>query len=322
MPVQFTKIQMQEPILKIEQLSHRYSKDWAVRDVSFEINKNGIVGLLGSNGAGKSTTMNILCGVLSQTEGKVLIEGFDTRKDPEAAKKRIGFLPQNAPLHLELTVNEYLTYCAHLRLIDKDKIKAAVDAVKERCGVAHFSNRLIGNLSGGYRQRVGIAQAIIHQPLLVVLDEPTNGLDPNQILEVRHLIREIAEERAVIFSSHILAEIQATCQDIIMIEGGKMVFKNTMDAFNNYIEPNSLLVTLQHPPDAQELKAIDGVEQVEFLSAKVIRMHFNVSPKITEDLVKTSVLRNWGLSEITLEKSSLDAIFAQLSNQKPNQIAK
>lgn len=322
MPVQFTKIQMQEPILKIEQLSHRYSKDWAVRDVSFEINKNGIVGLLGSNGAGKSTTMNILCGVLSQTEGKVLIEGFDTRKDPEAAKKRIGFLPQNAPLHLELTVNEYLTYCAHLRLIDKDKIKAAVDAVKERCGVTHFSNRLIGNLSGGYRQRVGIAQAIIHQPLLVVLDEPTNGLDPNQILEVRHLIREIAEERAVIFSSHILAEIQATCQDIIMIEGGKMVFKNTMDAFNNYIEPNSLLVTLQNPPDAQELKSIDGVEQVEFLSAKVIRMHFNVSPKITEELVKTSVLRNWGLSEITLEKSSLDAIFAQLSNKKPNQIAK
>lgn len=313
---------MQESILKIEHLSHRYSKDWAVRDVSFEINRNGIVGLLGSNGAGKSTTMNILCGVLSQTEGKVLIEGFDTRENPEAAKKRIGFLPQNAPLHLELTVNEYLIYCAHLRLIDRAKIKAAVDAVKERCGVAHFSNRLIGNLSGGYRQRVGIAQAIIHQPLLVVLDEPTNGLDPNQILEVRHLIREIAEERAVIFSSHILAEIQATCQEIIMIEGGKMVFKNTMDAFNNYIKPNSLLVTLQNPPDAMELSAIEGVEAVEFLTPKIIRIHFNAAPKISEELVRISILRNWQLSEITLEKSSLDAIFAQLSNKKINQIIK
>jgi len=313
---------MQKPILKIEHLSHRYSKDWAVRDVSFEINKNGIVGLLGSNGAGKSTTMNILCGVLSQTEGKVFIEGYDTRENPEAAKRRIGFLPQNAPLHLELTVNEYLTYCAHLRLIDKNKIKAAVDAVKERCGVAHFSNRLIGNLSGGYRQRVGIAQAIIHQPLLVVLDEPTNGLDPNQILEVRHLIREIAEERAVIFSSHILAEIQATCQEIIMIEGGKMVFKNTMDAFNNYIEPNSLLVTLQNPPNAEELGSIEGVTNVEFVTPKIIRMHFSASPKISEDLVRISISRNWRLSEITLEKSSLDAIFAQLSNKKPNQTTK
>ncbi len=163
---------------------------------------------------------------------------------------------------------------------------------------------------------MGIAQAIIHQPLLVVLDEPTNGLDPNQILEVRHLIREIAEERAVIFSSHILAEIQATCQEIIMIEGGKMVFKNTMDAFNNYIEPNSLLVTLQNPPDATELSAIEGVEGVEFITPKIIRIHFNTAPKISEDLVRISILRNWRLSEITLEKSSLDAIFAQLSNKK------
>ena len=224
---------MQESIVKLEHLSHRYSKDWAVRDISFEIHKTGIVGLLGSNGAGKSTTMNILCGVLSQTEGKVTIDGIDLRENPEEAKKRIGFLPQNAPLYLELTVDEYLTYCAPLRLIPKAQIKAAVEEVKKKCGVAHFSKRLIGNLSGGYRQRVGIAQAIIHKPLLVVLDEPTNGLDPNQILEVRSLIKEIAAERSVIFSSHILAEIQATCYDIIMIEGGKMVFSDTMELFNN-----------------------------------------------------------------------------------------
>ncbi|MRG44605.1 ATP-binding cassette domain-containing protein [Chitinophaga sp. SYP-B3965] len=307
---------MQDNIVKIEGLSHRYSKDWAVKDVSFEINKKGILGLLGSNGAGKSTTMNILCGVLSQTEGKVLIEGIDMRAHPEEAKKRIGFLPQSAPLYLEQTVDEYLTFCAHLRFIDKRRVKEAVDQVKERCGVAHFSKRLIGNLSGGYRQRVGIAQALIHKPLLVVLDEPTNGLDPNQILEVRQLIKEIAEDRAVIFSSHILSEIQATCQDIIMIEGGKIVFKDTMDSFNNYIEPDSLIATLENPPEEKEIRAINGIKDVEFLTAKTIRVRFEPAADIAENIIEMSVLRKWRLKEITLERSSLDAIFAQLSNKK------
>lgn len=307
---------MKQSIVKLEHLSHRYSRDWAVKDISFEINKTGIVGLLGSNGAGKSTTMNILCGVLSQTEGRVLIEGFDTRENPAEAKKRIGFLPQNAPLYLEVTVDEYLTYCAHLRQIPVARIKSAVDEVKERCGVAHFSKRLIGNLSGGYRQRVGIAQAIIHQPLLVVLDEPTNGLDPNQILEVRHLIKEIAEERSVIFSSHILAEIQATCLDIIMIEGGKMVFSDTMDSFNNYIEPNSLVVSFANPPAVAELAAIPGITQVEFIQDETVRMHFDAPKEITERVVERSIALGWRLQEINLEKSSLDAIFAQLSNTK------
>lgn len=308
---------MQDNIVRIEGLSHRYSKDWAVKDVSFEINKKGILGLLGSNGAGKSTTMNILCGVLSQTQGKVLIEGIDMRANPEEAKKRIGFLPQNAPLYLEQTVDEYLTFCAHLRLIDKHRVKEAVDTVKEKCGVAHFSKRLIGNLSGGYRQRVGIAQALIHKPLLVVLDEPTNGLDPNQILEVRSLIKEIAADRAVIFSSHILSEIQATCQDIIMIEDGRIVFKDTMDAFNNYIEPDSLIATLGNPPAESELRAIEGIRNVEFLTEKTIRVRFEPAADIAENIVEMSVQRKWRLKEITLEKSSLDAIFAQLSNKKP-----
>ena len=307
---------MQDNIVKIEGLSHRYSKDWAVQDVSFDINKKGIVGLLGSNGAGKSTTMNILCGVLSQTTGKVLIEGIDMRTHPEEAKKRIGFLPQNAPLYLEQTVDEYLTYCAHLRFVDKRRIKTAVAEVKERCGVAHFSHRLIGNLSGGYRQRVGIAQALIHRPLLVVLDEPTNGLDPNQILEVRQLIKEIATDRAVIFSSHILSEIQATCQDIIMIEGGRMVFKDTMESFNNYIAPDSLVTTMENPPALAVLQQIKGIKEVEFLTDKSIRMRFEPAAEIAESIVELSVKSGWRLKEITLEKSSLDAIFAQLSNKK------
>jgi ABC-2 type transport system ATP-binding protein len=309
---------MSESIVKIEGLSHRYSRAWAIRDISFEINQTGIVGLLGSNGAGKSTTMNILCGVLNQTEGRVLIDETDIRENPERAKKSIGFLPQNAPLYLDFTVDEYLTYCAHLRLIQKEKIKKAVQTVKERCGVAHFSKRLIGNLSGGYRQRVGIAQAIIHKPKLVVLDEPTNGLDPNQILEVRSLIKEIAEERSVIFSSHILAEIQATCRDIIMIEGGRIVFSDTMAAFNNYIEPNSLVVHLEAPPAVAELSAIPGITHVEPISDKHFRLKFGADPDISEKVVQLSVERSWRLKEITLEKSSLDEIFAQLSIHHPN----
>jgi ABC-2 type transport system ATP-binding protein len=306
---------VKQSIVKIENLSHRYTRDWAIRDINFEIDKTGILGLLGSNGAGKSTTMNILCGVLNQTEGSVYIDGIDIRQQPEEAKKLLGFLPQNAPLHLELTVEEYLTYCAEIRNVDKDHIKQAVDEVMEKCGVAHFAKRLLRNLSGGYRQRVGIAQAIIHKPKLVVLDEPTNGLDPNQILEVRKLIREIAEERAVIFSTHILSEVQAICRDIKMIENGRMVFADTMDAFNNYIMPDTILAFMDNPPSVEELNAIPGITGVELLNDRSIRLRFKASADISKKIITMSVQQGWELKEIMLEKSSLDEVFAQLSNK-------
>lgn len=305
---------MLENIVRIENLSHRYSKAWAIRNINLEINKTGILGLLGSNGAGKSTTMNILCGVLNQTEGNVFIGGINIRENPREAKKQIGFLPQHPPLHLELTVDEYLTHCAHLRLIDKDKVKQAVEDAKARCGVSHFSTRLLRNLSGGYRQRVGIAQAIIHKPQLVVLDEPTNGLDPNQILEVRSLIKEIAEERAVIFSTHILSEVQVLCRDIKMIEKGRVVFSDTMEAFNNYIEPNGVMIWLGKAPHKEEFLAIPGVTGVEYLTANQVRLRINSTPDICERLIELSVTRGWQMREISLEKSSLDDVFKQLSS--------
>jgi ABC-2 type transport system ATP-binding protein len=306
---------MQHPILKVTHLSHRYASAWAIRDINLEINQTGIVGLLGSNGAGKSTTMNIFCGVLNQTEGTVTIDGIDLRKHPELAKKQIGFLPQNPPLYMDLTVDEYLTHCAYLRLVEKDKIRTALEAAKERCGIAHFSKRLIKNLSGGYRQRVGIAQAIIHRPKLVVLDEPTNGLDPNQILEVRSLIKEIATDRAVIFSTHILSEVQVLCKDIKMIEGGKMVFADTMDAFNNYIEPHSILAHMDNPPASEEFLKLDGITKVDFLTERQVRLFFNGDQGISEKIIKASVLNDWRLKEISLDKTSVDEIFAQLSNK-------
>jgi len=304
---------MSNPIVRIEKLSHRYTNAWAIRDINIDIPHNGIVGLLGSNGAGKSTTMNILCGALNQTEGNVYINGVNMRENPVEAKKQIGFLPQNPPLYMDLTVDEYLYYCAGLRRIPDNSADAAVKEAKERCGVAHFSGRLLKNLSGGYRQRVGIAQAIVHRPKLVVLDEPTNGLDPNQIIEVRSLIREIAQDRAVIFSSHILSEVQLLCKEIRMIESGRIVFSDTMDAFNNYVEPHSVLIHMENPPAAEALMQVQGVTKVDFLTERQVRVYFTGDQEITERLVTASVTQGWRLREISLDKTALDEIFKQLS---------
>ena len=304
---------MEEVIVKVENLSHRYSVHWAVRDINFEILKNGIYGLLGSNGAGKSTTMNIMCGVLKPTRGNVFIKGINTRENPVEAKRHIGFLPQQPPLHVDLTVEEYLEYCASLRHIPSKQIHKAVIDVMGKCGISHFQKRLIRNLSGGYQQRVGIAQAIIHKPDFVVLDEPTNGLDPNQIMEIRHLVKEIAEERTVVLSTHILSEVQATCKYIRMIEQGSLVFSGTVEEFDNYITPSSVCVSLITRPTVEELRTIPGVLQVEELGGTRFRLHFTNAQEMMEKVVEISMTRDWRLNEIYLEKSSLDPIFAKLS---------
>ena len=302
-------------VVKVERLSHRYSIQWAIRDISFEIPGKGIYGLLGSNGAGKSTTMNIISGVIKQTEGNVFIKGIDTRKDPVKAKRLIGFLPQKPPLYGDLTVEEYLVHCARLRWVPNEKIPAALDKVLERCGIAHFRKRLIKNLSGGYQQRVGIAQAIVHEPELVIFDEPTNGLDPNQIVEIRHLIKDIAEERTVILSTHILTEVQAICDNIMMIEEGHLVFMGTVEDFDNYITPNSLFVSFVDAPTVEVLSKIEGVQKAEDLGQGKFRVHFTDAQETTDAIVKASTVYDWRLSEIRVEKSSLDNIFAELTKK-------
>ena len=306
---------MEEPIVKVEKLSHRYSVQWAIRDIDFEITKNGIYGLLGSNGAGKSTTMNIICGVLKQTDGNVYIKGISMRDRPVEAKRHIGFLPQKPPLHTDLTVEEYLRYCARLRHIPAMNIAKAVEDVMDRCTITHFRKRLIRNLSGGYQQRLGIAQAIIHNPDFVVLDEPTNGLDPNQIIEIRRLVKEIAEERTVILSTHILSEVQATCDYIRMIEQGRVVFTGTVDDFDNYIVPNTLIVSMIAMPPATELRTIPGVVGVEELGGTKYRLKFSDAQDVKERVIEMSVARGWRLTDIFSEKSSLDAVFAELSKK-------
>lgn len=309
---------MEHKIVEVKNLWHRYSVDWAIKDINFDIEKKGVFGLLGSNGAGKSTTMNIICNVLTQTKGDVFINGIDLRKNPIEAKKFIGFLPQKAPLHVEMTVEEYLYHCADLRLMPKDKMKEAVEKAMEKCQITHFRNRQISNLSGGYQQRVGIAQAIIHEPLFVILDEPTNGLDPNQIMEIRGLIREIAEDRAVLISTHILPEVQAICDYIMMIEHGNMVFKGTISEFNAYMDPSALVTIMHNAPADEEFMKIEGIERVERLTRTRIRLHFVGDDSIVSRVVKASCENGWQLREIFLEKESLDKVFAKLSGKSFN----
>ncbi len=306
---------MDTPIVRIENLSHRYSVQWAVRDINLEIRQHGIYGLLGSNGAGKSTIMNIMCGVLKQTEGDIYIKGINTRIDPVEAKCHIGFLPQQPPLHPDLTVEEYLDYSARLRYIPHKEIPAAITEVVEKCGISHFRKRLIRNLSGGYQQRVGIAQAIIHNPDFIILDEPTNGLDPNQIVEIRNLIKQIAQERTVILSTHILPEVQATCEYIYMVEKGKMVFSGTVDEFDNYILPTTIRVTLLAHPTVEELTMIPGLVAAQQLGEMDYSLQYAYARNMVDENIETCGIHNWRLSQIYMEKSSLDVVFAELSKK-------
>jgi ABC-2 type transport system ATP-binding protein len=308
---------MEKSIVKVDALSHRYGgSQWAIKDISFDIREKGVLGLLGSNGAGKSTTMNIICGVLNQTAGKVYINDIDISQHPMEAKRYLGFLPQKPPLHPDLTVDEYLTFTAHLRSVPGDAVKNAVERAKDKCGIAHFSQRLIRNLSGGYQQRVGIAQAIVHMPQFVVLDEPTNGLDPNQIVEIRHLIKELASDHAVLLSTHILSEVQATCDHIKMIEHGQLVFSGTTREFDHYIEPDSLVMGLETPPALGEILSVPGVESAEPMDPPFIRVKFSGSTDVVKRLVEKSVQGSWQLTEIRVERSSMDDVFAELSNKK------
>ena len=307
---------MENPIVRVEHLYHRYtSSRWAIEDINFQIDDAGVVGLLGSNGAGKSTTMNLICGVMRQTAGEVYIGGINTLKEPVKARKLIGFLPQKPPLYPDLTVDEYLRFCAEIQWMDKKKIKSAIAAAEERCGITHMKDRLLRNLSGGYQQRVGLAQAILHDPKFVVLDEPTNGLDPNQILEVRQLIKDIAVDRTVMLSTHILSEVQATCSSIKMIEHGRVVFSGSTEDFDNYIEPNTLYLEFDQLPEMDELMKLPGIKRAEALDNHGVRLWYDGERGTIKQVMREAVSRGWDMIELRKEKSSMEAVFAKLSGK-------
>ncbi len=298
------------------ELTRLYGGREAVSNVSFTLSKGEVLGFLGPNGAGKSTTMKMLTGNLAPSNGSVKICGIDMIENPKEAKALIGYLPEMRPLYKELTVDEYLTMAARLHRVSAKHIKAAVETAKERCGLGHMSKRLIENLSNGYQQRVGIAQAIIHRPMVVILDEPTVGLDPIQIRDIRALIREVGGEHSVIISTHILPEVEMVCDQVQIIDKGKLVFNGSIDVLKRQRVGNKLLVGLRNPPATEELLRIEGVSEAEALSNGLMRVRFADGTAPADAIVQTAVQQGWGLYQIAPDQTSLEDVFMQLTYQE------
>lgn len=297
-------------------LYRSYGTRVAVRDVSFELRKGEVLGLLGPNGAGKSTTMQILTGNLAPDAGSVHICGIDLLEHPRMAKAMIGYLPETPPLYRELTVDEFLRLAAKLHRVPRHELAGSVLRAKQRCGLAEVGRRPIGSLSKGYQQRVGIAQAIVHNPDVVILDEPTVGLDPIQIREIRALIRELGGEHSVILSTHILPEVESVCDRVQIMHDGQLVYSDTIAGLKQFRQGHSLVIGLRAPPPHAQLQALEGVTQVEDISDTLVRLHFNPGANPTDALVQASVARGWGLYQLSPTQASLEDVFVQLTQRE------
>ncbi|MCW8853469.1 MAG: ABC transporter ATP-binding protein [Gammaproteobacteria bacterium] len=305
---------MSDTLIKIENLHRYYADTHAVKGISFELHQGQVLGFLGPNGAGKSTSMQMISGVLAPSAGRILINGIDLLDNPREAKNQTGYLPEKPPVYPELTVDEYLTYSARLRNIHKSKLTNAVDDAKQRCGLTQVGRRLIGNLSKGYQQRVGIAQAIIHNPAVVILDEPTVGLDPIQIREIRQLIADLGKQHGVILSTHILPEVQAVCSHVQIINQGQLVFSDSMESMNQQLQCNQLIVAFIRPPEEKFLLELKGINHLDDLQNGRFRLHVENDHSTAELIVSTSAEQNWGLIELTPEKQTLEQIFVELTS--------
>lgn len=297
-------------------LTRIYGGREAVKDVSFTLNKGEVLGFLGPNGAGKSTTMKMLTGNLAPSKGSVKICGIDMIENPKEAKALIGYLPEQPPLYRELTVDEYLTIAARLHRVSSKHIKKSVDVAKQRCGLTEMGKRLIENLSKGYQQRVGIAQAIIHNPMVVILDEPTVGLDPIQIRDIRALIKELGGEHSVILSTHILPEVEMVCDHVQIIHKGELVFNGAIEVLKQQRYGNKLLIGLNNPPANEILLGIPGVVGVDNLPNGMLRIKHQDGLSPAEALVQGSVNNGWGLYQINPDQTSLEEVFVQLTYQE------
>lgn len=304
-----------DALIRVEHVWRYYSTFCALQDVSFEVRRGEVLGFLGPNGAGKSTTMQIISGNLAPTRGRVWINGIDILDEPRRAKAHLGFLPELPPLYRELTVDEYLQYCARLHAIPRSRERAAIDITKQRCGLVAVGQRLIGNLSKGYRQRVGIAQAILHMPAVVILDEPTAGLDPNQIHEMRLLIRELSTDHGVILSTHILPEVQAVCDQVQIIHRGELVLKDDIEGLARRMQGASLRVGLRQPPALDVLEAIAGVQGAELLEEGAVRLYYS-GHGVAEAVAMQAADQGWGLYELSPERLSLEQVFMELTRSE------
>ena len=306
-------------MIEVSGLTKRYGDILALSEVSFSVDKGKIVGFLGANGAGKSTTMDIFCGYTGADHGSAKVAGFDITESPIEAKQRLGYLPDVPPLHTDMIVEDYVTYAGKLRGLSSTQLTTNVSSTIEKLALGDVKHRLVGNLSKGYRQRVGLAQALVHDPEVLVLDEPTEGLDPTQISEMRKLIRSLAGQHTILLSSHILSEVQSTVDNIIVINRGKIVAQGTYEELASSLEAGStyrLKVAKQSSAVLSALQSLQGIhgahltghgEEVEFALAK------STNDNILDEIARKVVDGGFGLRELALKTRSLEDVFLQLT---------
>ena len=307
-------------MIEVQHVTKRYGPTVAVDDVSFRVEPGQILGFLGPNGAGKTTTMRVLTGYMPPTDGKAIVAGFDVFEEPVAAKRQTGYLPESPPLYPDMTVREYLTFVARINGISGADRPASVDVAMGRTSVADVADRHCGKLSKGYRQRVGLAQAILHNPSVLILDEPTAGLDPKQIIETRKLIKELAGDHTIILSTHILPEVSQTCERVVIINKGRVVAEDTPDNLTGRLH-GSATVRLQvdtggaDPTAAlMQVPGVTGVSLGESGSdGRSVEVHSGEGTDVRREVAGAVVAAGWGLLEMRRARLSLEEIFLQLT---------
>jgi len=305
---------MAAPItLSARNLHHQYGQREIICDVSLELRRGQVLGLLGHNGAGKSTLLQALAGALTIHSGQIEIGGFDLQQHAQEAKSCIGFLPETPPLYREMRVDDYLIFVAKLHRMKPAHIADALAQTKQKCGLQECGKHIIGTLSKGYQQRVGIAQAIIHQPQVIILDEPTVGLDPTQIKEIRTLIRELGNVDSVILSTHLLSEVENICDRVEILHHGKLIFSDSSTAMQQHGMQSGFIVTLLAPPNMNVLQALDSVTQVEQLSPTQFKILHAAETDPSAALLALAAQNGWQAQQLTPLKARLEDVFSQLT---------
>ncbi len=304
--------------IKLENITKIYGAQKAVDEISFEIKSGEIVGFLGPNGAGKTTTMKILTCYIPPSSGKASVNGYDVVDQSIEVRRQVGYLPEHNPLYLDMYVKEYLGFMGELHGIKKN-LKDSVQMMIEKTGLEREQKKKIGQLSKGYRQRVGLAQALIHDPKVLILDEPTSGLDPNQLVEIRNLILEIGKDKTVLFSTHIMQEVEALCNRVIIIDKGKIVADDkTGELQNKAVSDEYFRVSFSGLVKAEELKNIDGVKDIKDLSDGKWLIKAQSGKKVSEHLFKLAVNKDLIISELIKEEKSLEEVFRQFTKSSKN----
>jgi ABC-2 type transport system ATP-binding protein len=310
-------------MIEVENLTKRYPGRTAVDGISFQIGRGEVVGFLGPNGAGKSTTLRILSSFLPATSGTARVAGFDVFREPDEVRRRIGYMPENNPLHLDMRVREYLKFRARLKGLGWRRSRERVDAVLQQCGLTDVAGRIIGQLSKGYRQRVGLSDALVHEPDLIILDEPTIGLDPHQIRSVRALVKELGKKHTVVLSTHILNEVEMTCSRVLILHRGRILASDRTEDLGRRMSLDGQVVAEVEAPEAALLEAFRDLPEVEHVEVQPLDGNFrrvSLVPRGGVDLrplVYAEVRENgWPLRELTRSRQSLEDIFIHLTRGK------